>query len=241
MRKLPGLTEERKEYEGKARGCDMSNFLLVILVDLVLWVGSPFRLEKDSDIVVSVPGVSREAIVSSATGWVCENLDKKMYSIVTDTSLFNGAIPFVLFPKKGHKPYEPLVCCELLALDGKFVIRVSNDYRPNESYASKQIDSLVSRIKMDTSPKKTVKKADKAVVSDYSLNEYDVRAIADYALGFAFTVLCAISLYFLPILVAMVRKTKNVAQVLVINFFLGWTFVGWVVALVMAFSNNVEG
>ena len=49
--------------------------------------------------------------------------------------------------------------------------------------------------------------------------------------GFA---LVAFVLYFLPSLVAAIRKVPNLGSVVVINFFLGWTFVGWVVALAMA-------
>ena len=41
-------------------------------------------------------------------------------------------------------------------------------------------------------------------------------------------------LYFLPSIVGAVRKVPNIGSVIVINVFLGWTFVGWVVALAMA-------
>jgi hypothetical protein len=40
--------------------------------------------------------------------------------------------------------------------------------------------------------------------------------------------------YFLPTIVAHHRKVPNGGSVLVINLFLGWTLVGWVVALAMA-------
>lgn len=40
--------------------------------------------------------------------------------------------------------------------------------------------------------------------------------------------------YFLPLIVAAVRKVPNVGSVAVVNIFLGWTVVGWVVALAMA-------
>ena len=39
-------------------------------------------------------------------------------------------------------------------------------------------------------------------------------------------------LYFLPSLIA--RKNPNVSSVFLVNLFLGWTLVGWVVALKMA-------
>ena len=40
--------------------------------------------------------------------------------------------------------------------------------------------------------------------------------------------------YWLPTLVAYGRHVSNVGQVAIINGLLGWSFVGWVVALVMA-------
>jgi hypothetical protein len=41
-------------------------------------------------------------------------------------------------------------------------------------------------------------------------------------------------LYFLPTLIAFLCKVPNRGSVAVINIFLGWTFIGWVVALAMA-------
>jgi hypothetical protein len=47
-------------------------------------------------------------------------------------------------------------------------------------------------------------------------------------------VLIGLSLYFLPAIVAVARKVPNTGSVIVIDFFLGWTFIGWVIALAMA-------
>lgn len=55
----------------------------------------------------------------------------------------------------------------------------------------------------------------------------------------AFYVLFGIALYFLPTILALSRSAKaNVMQVVVVNLLLGWTFIGWVVALVMSLSNT---
>ena len=43
-----------------------------------------------------------------------------------------------------------------------------------------------------------------------------------------------IGLYFIPTIVAMARHHHNALAVGMLNFFLGWTFIGWVVALVWA-------
>jgi hypothetical protein len=47
-------------------------------------------------------------------------------------------------------------------------------------------------------------------------------------------VLLVIVVYFAPTILAALRTVPNVGSILVINFFLGWTFIGWVVALAMA-------
>lgn len=58
--------------------------------------------------------------------------------------------------------------------------------------------------------------------------------IASAAGGALLLVLVGGALYFLPSIIAASRKVPNVGSVVVINFFLGWTFIGWVVALAMA-------
>jgi len=40
--------------------------------------------------------------------------------------------------------------------------------------------------------------------------------------------------YWTPVLVALIRHVPNKAQVFVIDLLLGWTVIGWIVALVMA-------
>ncbi|MGO4630356.1 superinfection immunity protein [Streptomyces sp. 2RAF24] len=40
--------------------------------------------------------------------------------------------------------------------------------------------------------------------------------------------------YFVPTVVAVVRSVPNRGSVIVINVFLGWTVLGWIVALAMA-------
>jgi hypothetical protein len=46
-------------------------------------------------------------------------------------------------------------------------------------------------------------------------------------------------LYFIPAIVAFCRKKTNRAAILAVNIFLGWTFLGWVVALVWALAVDV--
>jgi hypothetical protein len=42
--------------------------------------------------------------------------------------------------------------------------------------------------------------------------------------------------YFLPALIS--QKKQNASGILILNLFLGWTFIGWVVALVWAVSDK---
>lgn len=49
-----------------------------------------------------------------------------------------------------------------------------------------------------------------------------------------------IILYFVPAVTAYENKKKNKQAILVINIFLGWTFIGWIVALAMAVGKNTE-
>jgi hypothetical protein len=44
--------------------------------------------------------------------------------------------------------------------------------------------------------------------------------------------------YFLPTIIALLRRKPNAGGILLLNFFLGWTFIGWIVALVWAVSGD---
>lgn len=50
-----------------------------------------------------------------------------------------------------------------------------------------------------------------------------------------FVILAAVgAAYLLPTLVAALRDHHNTGMIAVLNFFLGWTFLGWVISLAMA-------
>ncbi len=46
-------------------------------------------------------------------------------------------------------------------------------------------------------------------------------------------------LYFLPAIVAFARSKRDAVSILVLNLFLGWTMIGWVIALVWALKEDV--
>lgn len=52
-------------------------------------------------------------------------------------------------------------------------------------------------------------------------------------------VVCA-ALYFVPGILAGIRHHKSQGAISVLNLFLGWTVVGWIVALIWASTGNVE-
>jgi len=47
-----------------------------------------------------------------------------------------------------------------------------------------------------------------------------------------------VAIYFLPTIVAGVRGHHNRGAIALLNLFLGWTFLGWVAALVWAATNK---
>ena len=45
-----------------------------------------------------------------------------------------------------------------------------------------------------------------------------------------------LALYFLPTIIAASRRATRMPVIVLVNVFLGWTLVGWVVALVLALT-----
>jgi len=46
-------------------------------------------------------------------------------------------------------------------------------------------------------------------------------------------------MYFLPSIIAVARNKRDIAAIVLLNFFLGWTMIGWVAALVWAVKADV--
>lgn len=49
-------------------------------------------------------------------------------------------------------------------------------------------------------------------------------------------IILALFIYFIPALVG--RNKDNAGAIFILNLFLGWTFIGWVLALVWATTKN---
>ncbi len=58
--------------------------------------------------------------------------------------------------------------------------------------------------------------------------------------GLAIGGFIALALYFLPILIAAARKHNQILPITLITIFLGWTFLGWLVATIWSLSSDVE-
>jgi len=52
--------------------------------------------------------------------------------------------------------------------------------------------------------------------------------------------LILLAFYFLPAFIALLRGKRNAGALAVLNLLLGWTLVGWVVALVWALTNDAQ-
>ena len=54
----------------------------------------------------------------------------------------------------------------------------------------------------------------------------------------AIVIVISLISYFLPTLIAMLRGKSNTFAILLLNLFLGWTFIGWIVALVWSVTSD---
>lgn len=45
-------------------------------------------------------------------------------------------------------------------------------------------------------------------------------------------------IYFIPTITAYAAKKKNKQAILVLNFFLGWSIIGWIISLVWATTKD---
>ena len=59
-----------------------------------------------------------------------------------------------------------------------------------------------------------------------------------YHVIYSFIIVVALTFYFIPTLIAVFRKHEKAVQIFLLNIFLGWTLVGWVVALIWSVKNE---
>jgi len=68
------------------------------------------------------------------------------------------------------------------------------------------------------------------------MNTYDPVTFVPVAL---LVIAALIAGYFIPTVVAVVRRHRNIAPIALINVFFGWSVLGWFVALIWSFTADV--
>lgn len=59
-------------------------------------------------------------------------------------------------------------------------------------------------------------------------------------MSWGWTGIALVLLYFMPTIAAALKKHPSGGGIFVLNLFLGWTFIGWVVALAWSFTNPLK-
>ena len=63
---------------------------------------------------------------------------------------------------------------------------------------------------------------------------------------FAFLFFCAtwlfisLAIYFIPVIIAYIRKHNNILAITILTIFLGWTFFGWLAAVLWALNSDIK-
>ena len=64
--------------------------------------------------------------------------------------------------------------------------------------------------------------------------------VEDPSLTGVIGVIVLVSCYFMPTIVALVRDKRGTGSVALVNFFLGWMVIGWLLAIVWASSGKTR-
>ena len=69
---------------------------------------------------------------------------------------------------------------------------------------------------------------------------------AEFIILFFIMFICAVwlflslAVYFIPVIVAYIRKHNNTLAITLLTVFLGWTFFGWLAALLWALNSDIK-
>ncbi len=50
----------------------------------------------------------------------------------------------------------------------------------------------------------------------------------------------SLAIYFIPVIIAYVRKHNNTLAITIMTLFIGWTFFGWLAALLWALNSDIK-
>ncbi|MDD2499258.1 MAG: superinfection immunity protein [Geobacter sp.] len=79
-----------------------------------------------------------------------------------------------------------------------------------------------------------------AVVSAADKKAASAGDVAAVGGGLAILALPVLAIYLIPAIIGFIRKKDNKMAILLLNLFLGWSMIGWVVALVWAVSKDKQ-
>ena len=119
-----------------------------------------------------------------------------------------------------------LIITTILCLTLSGIIGISTLLKPNEAKEPQQTEPTATEQTEPTAPK-----AEQAPTSS-------IAPILTIFLLYIVLVLCSIAVYFIPTIVAISNHKANTAAIATLNIFLGFTYLGWVLALVWAFSKD---
>jgi len=54
------------------------------------------------------------------------------------------------------------------------------------------------------------------------------------------TLFISLAVYIVPIIIAFIRKHNNFVPICLLNVFTGWTFLGWLAALLWSLNSDVQ-
>ena len=50
----------------------------------------------------------------------------------------------------------------------------------------------------------------------------------------------SLAIYFIPVIIAYIRRHNNILAITILTIFLGWTFFGWLAAVLWALNSDIK-
>ena len=77
----------------------------------------------------------------------------------------------------------------------------------------------------------------------FTFLQFDFSSLSDEELFETYGIIAisaVLVLYFIRSIIALIRMKKNLLAIIALNFFLGWSVVGWVISLVWSLSSDAK-
>lgn len=69
---------------------------------------------------------------------------------------------------------------------------------------------------------------------------YDLLIVFGILLMCATWLFISLAIYFIPVVIAYIRKHNNILPIAILTIFLGWTFFGWLAAVLWALNSDIN-